>query len=238
MSIPEYQTYYGQQLQKKIIQYIEQKYNNSNYIICWFDLYHINVNKKNNIHLCPEKTILKREDYITLLSLILKHPEITFQELPRYIPERLYVDLLYYLRFPTTSLTIFPHEPRQRTNPIAVEMTTLQCDAYAIAGDEPYSFYLYSYAPQSKAEEVYISIWMKQMEIYVKCSQGDNRVSAICGMIDVEVVKKALRVKTYKGIEKALSRMNEDFSSEHSDSLWLIRWLDYHRIHYVHVKEI
>ena len=42
---------------------------------------------------------------------------------------------------------------------------------------------------------------MKKMEIDLRYTSKKHKVNAIYGMIDVEAVMSALKVKTYKGIE-------------------------------------
>lgn len=86
----------------QVDKYMKKSYNDGKYILCWFKLYSVDIEK---LH-CPKdwlgKTFRKRDVYVTLLTLLLKHPEMTFQELPRYIPLQLYEDLLFYLELPAT----------------------------------------------------------------------------------------------------------------------------------------
>lgn len=128
---------YDTYLQKQVDKYMKTRYNNDKYILCWFDLYTIEKEDARHSERWPEKVDLKREVYTNLLFLLLKHPEITFQELPRYIPVNLYEDLLFYLHFPTTRHSMYPDSPRGRSLPIAVEMSTLQRDVQAIVGENP-----------------------------------------------------------------------------------------------------
>ena len=78
MSIQEYKSYYDAYLQKQVDKYMKMNYNNGKYILCWFNLYYVDIEKLR----CPKdglgKTVLKRDTYTTLLSLLLKHPELTF----------------------------------------------------------------------------------------------------------------------------------------------------------------
>ncbi len=57
-------------------------------------------------------------------------------------------------------------------------------------------------------------------------------------MIDVDAVKEALHVKTYRGIEGALYRMWNKLSDDKSDAFWFIRWLDKHEIKYIKASEM
>ena len=158
-----------------------------------------------------------------MLYLLLKHPEMTFQELPQYIHLQLYEDLLFYLQLPTTRHSIYPDSPHSRSMPIAVEMTTLQRDVHEIAGDEPYSCCISSNTPEFEHEAIYVSIWMKKMEIDIRYTSKNHKVNAIYGMIDVESVKNALKVKTYKGIDGAFWRMWNKMPNDKSDVFWIIR---------------
>ena len=237
MTIQEYKTYYDQHLQKKVEKYMRNRYGSGKYLLCWFYLNYIDFKRKNRVTEHPWKVELDKEDYVTLLAVVLKHPEITFQEMPRFIPLKLYEYLLLGLRFPTTTHTSRPDEPGPRSNPVGIEMASLQDDAKPIAGDEPYSFLLYSYTPKYENENLSVSIWMKQMEVRVSYTVNNLEQMAIYGMIDVETVKKVLRVKTYKGIESALCRYVNKSSNELSDVFWLIRWLDNYGIKYVHAED-
>ncbi len=57
-------------------------------------------------------------------------------------------------------------------------------------------------------------------------------------MIDIEKVKKALNIKTNKGIESALKRMCEKLPDNEIDLFWIIRWLDNHGIKYIYAEDI
>ena len=232
MSIAEYKSYYDAYLQEHVDEYMKKRYNKATYILCWFNLYYVDIKKLR----CPKddlgKTFLKRDTYTTLLSLLLKHPEMTFQELPRYIPLQLYEDLLFYLQLPTTTHFIYPDRPHSRSMPIAVEMTTLQRDVYEIAGDKPYHFSINSNTPEFEFEVISVSIWMKKMEIDLRYTSKNHKVNAIYGMIDVAAVMRALKVKTYKGIDGAFWRIWNKLPDDQSDVFWITRWLDHHGIKY------
>ena len=173
-----------------------------------------------------------------LLSVLLKHPEVTFAELPRFIPEGLYIDMLYFLLFPTTRHINNPDLPIRRHNPIAVEMTTLQEDVRAIAQDEPYNFTLYCDTPDAKFECILVSIWMKKMEVKIDYTIGERNVVAQYGLIDIEHIKEILHVKTYRGIHGALYRISQKLPDDRSDIMWIKRWLDKHQVEYIHAEEI
>lgn len=238
MTLQEYQTYCDQFRLNQIEQYLELKYNTKNieYLLCFFDIYSFDV-KRNKVDKSFGKFTPKKADYVLLLSVLLKHPEVTFAELPRFIPEGLYIDMLYFLLFPTTRHISNPDLPIRRRNPIAVEMTTLQEDVKAIAQDEPYNFTLYCDTPDAKFECILVSIWMKKMEIKIDYTIGKRNVVAKYGMIDVEQIKEILHVKTYKGIDGALYRISQKLPEAKSDIMWIKRWLDNHGVKYVHAED-
>lgn len=93
----------------------------------FFYIYFFDI-KRNKVVKSYGKMTPKRADYAFLLSVLLKHPEITFAELPRFILEGLYINMLYFLLFPTTRHINNPDLPIRRHNPIAVETTKLQED--------------------------------------------------------------------------------------------------------------
>lgn len=236
MTLQEYKSYYDAYLQKQVDEYMKKRYNKATYILCWFNLYSIDTKKLRCQKDWLGKTDLKRGVYINLLSTLLKHPEITFQELPRYIPISLYEDLLFYLLLPSTRHFMYPDSPRSRSLPIAIEMSTLQQDVQAIAGDNPYVFSIPSNTHEFEA--ILASIWMKKMEIDLRYKSKNHEAKAIYGMINVEDVKNALKVKTYKGIDGALWRIWNKLPDDQSDVFWIIRWLDDHKIKYTKAIDI
>lgn len=239
MTIQEYKEYYDQHLQKKVDKFMKKTYKDAENILCWFYRYFTDIKHKNHIVAHPWKIELDREDYATLLTVLLKHPEITFQELPCFIPYKLYEEILISLRFPAIRHYLRPDDPEPRSNPIGIDMTSLQDDANAIAGDEPYSFLLnsYTYNPKLEFESLDVIIWIQQMEVRISYTINKQANTVIYGMIDVEAVKKALRVKTNKGIESSLSRYGKKLPKEKSDIFWLVRWLDSHGIKYVYAED-
>lgn len=150
----------------------------------------------------------------------------------------LFEDLLFYLEFPTTRHINNPDLPIHRYDPIAVGMTTLQEDMKSIAQDEPYYFTLYSNTPEAQCEHILVSIWMKKMEVTIDYTIGKRNVVAKYGMIDVEQILNILHVKTYKGIDGALWRIGQKLPDGKSDVLWVKRWLDRHKVEYIHAEDI
>lgn len=237
MTIKEYNTFYNTKKQETINKFLTKRYKSNEYILCWFDLFIVDIRKRNKLAVRSEKIEIARNDYALLLNIMLKYPNLTFEDLPTYIPEQLYKQLIVLLRFPTfghmTNITIDAH----RHCPIAVEMVTIQGDLYEIVGEEMHTFLLQSYPQTSRFQETGVKIWMKQMEISMEYVEDNKFVNAIYGMIDVEEVKKALNVKTNKGIEGALKRMSEKLPNDEADLFWIIRWLDKNRIKYVHAQD-
>lgn len=237
MNLQEYQTYKEQHVLQKVEKYIQKRYKSGEHFLCWFDVYTVDLKKDRCSKRCPYKAEVDRNGFVTLLTVLLKHPDITFSELPRYIPEELYVDILSWLRFPTTRHSFHSNNLGARSNPIAVEMVSLQEEVQSIAGDEPYYFSLHMFTWEHKSVSYSVMIWMRMMEIKVSYDQGENSCEEIYGMINVETVKKHLRVKTYRGLEGSLRRMNEKHFEAGTDAFWLIHWLENNRIKNVYATE-
>lgn len=237
MTVEEYKLYSGQKQLETINKFLAHKYKSNKYILCWFDLFIVDVKKRNRLYVNPEKIEIARDDYAALLNIMLKYPDLTFEDLPAYIPEQLYKQLIVLLRFPIfghiTNITIDPH----RRNPVAVEMATIQRDVYEIIGEGMHSFLLQSYTQTSRYQDVGVKLWMKQMEISMNYVEGNHFVTSIYGMIDVDELKIALKVRTNKGIESALKRMCMKLQKNETDLFWIIRWLDRHEINYVHAED-
>ena len=140
----------------------------------------------------PEKIEIAREDYAALLNIMLKYPDLTFEDLPAYIQEQFYKQLIVHLRFPTfghiTNITINPH----RCNPVAVEMATIQRDVYEIAGEGMHSFLLQSYTQTSRYQNVGVKLWMKQMEISMNYVEDTHFVTSIYGKSSLDNIKQKL----------------------------------------------
>lgn len=238
MTIHEYKTYCIQKQQEAINKFLTKRYKSNEYILCWFDLFIVDVRKRNKLSVRPEKIEIARKDYVELLAVMLKYPDLTFEDLPVYIDTQLYKQILVLLRFPIFGQMTNITRDAYRSNPVAVEMVTIQRDLYEIAGERMRSFLLQSYTQTSRYQDVGVKLWMKQMEISMDYVENDHFVSSIYGMIDIEKVKKALNVKTNKGIEGALKRMCEKLPDNENDLFWIIRWLDSHKIKYVHAEDV
>ena len=237
MNIQDYQTYKEQHVLQIVEKYMQKRYKSCEHFFCWFDVYTVDIKKDRCSKRYPYKAEIARNDYITLLTVLLKHPDITFPELPRFILEELYVDILSWLRLPATRHGSHSSSFGTRSNPIAVEMVSLQEEVQRIAGDEPYSFDFFMFTLEHKMVSYNVTIWMRMMEIEVCYDQEENHCERVYGMINVEDVKKHLRVKTYRGLEGAIRRMNEKHFEAGTDALWLIHWLDSNGIKYVYATE-
>lgn len=237
MNILEYQIKKEQDVLQKVEKYMQNRYKSCEHFLCWFDVYNVDIKKDKCNKGYPCKAEIDRNDLVTLLTVLLKHPDITFSELPRFIPEELYLDILSWLRFPTTRHSSHVNILGARSNPIAIEMSSLQEEAQRIAGDEPYTFEFFIFTPEHMMVNYDVTIWMKQMEVKVCYDQSENHCEEVYGMINVDTVKKYLRVKTYRGLEGAIRRRNDKHFEAGSDALWLIHWLNNNKIKYVFATE-
>lgn len=87
MSIKEYKAIASYHIQEDLQTYLKKKYKSLVYIFCWFDLFIVDVRKRNMLSVRPEKIEIERKDYAELLAVMLKYPDLTFEDLPIYINE-------------------------------------------------------------------------------------------------------------------------------------------------------
>lgn len=240
MTIEEYNNVYADRLHKKVENYVISKYGDKEYILCWFDLYHVDTRKKKAFCYEPERAELKREDYIALLFLLVSHPNLTFFELPLYITAELYQQILVFLRIFKMSHVSHPLLPEIPSEPYAVDMATLQHDAKEIIGDtnNACSILLQSYTHNTNFQEVYVSVWMDIMEVSINYVDGNCYVYSKYGLIDAGEIKKILKVKTCKGLSNALLKLSNKLTKDDSDIFWIVRWLDENGIKYTHAEDI
>ena len=217
-------------------QFVEAKYPREEYIKCFFDLYEVNPTDNSVTH--TEKIYYPtKEGYIHLLVALLTYPDVTFQDLPMYVPSEVYDHMLIGLRFPryehVCNLSI---HPRHR-NPIAVEMTTLQQDGREIAGEDMYSFLLPPSHQQGAFQELAVYLECRRMEINVTHVKEDALRFLTFSKIDAEKVQQLLNVSDFRGIEIALKDMYNALSTEEQlDIFWLIHWLDRNDLKYDYIK--
>lgn len=213
--------------------FIKKKYARDKRIDCQFDLYYHDVD---NLRKAKHHKIvlqLPRIAYTQLLVVLLTYPDLTFQDLPVYIPRGLYDGLLRALYFPRYShvynLSVHP----SHFGPVAVEMTTLQKDAREIAGEDMYSFLLPPSHQQGAFQELAVYLECRKMEIKVTHVKEDTLRFLTFSKIDAEKVQQLLHVSNFRGIETALNDMyNALPTEEQADLFWLIHWLDRNDLKY------
>lgn len=74
------------------------------------------------------------------------------------------------------------------------------------------------------------------MEITLRYTIDGRENITKYGMIDVDKILNILHVKTYKGIYGALRRIRQKLPDKRSDILWIVRWLDKHKVEYIHAE--
>ena len=226
----------AQEYNNLVKQFVETKYPREEYIKCLFDLYEVNPTDNSVTH--HEKTYYSSKDgYIHLLVALLTYPDITFQDLPMYIPLDVYNHMLIGLRFPRYEhICKLSINPRHR-KPIAVEMTTLQQDAREIAGEDMYSFLLPPYNDKNSFQEISVFLECRKMEIKVTHVKEDALRFLTFNKIDAEKVQQLLNMSDFRGIETALKDMYNALSAEEqSDIFWLIHWLDRNDLKYDYIR--
>ena len=212
--------------------FVDTKYPREEYIKCLFDLYEVNPTDNSVTHM--EKIYYPtKEGYIHLLVALLTYPDVTFQDLPMYVPSEVYEHMLVGLRFPRfqhiCKLSIHP----RHHDPIAVEMTTLQQDAREIAGEDMYSFQLPPSLQEKVFQELAVFLECRKMEIKVTHVKEDTLRFLTFSKIDAEKVQQLLHVSNFRGIETALNDMyNALPTEEQADLFWLIHWLDRNELKY------
>ena len=217
--------------------FIRKKYARDKRIDCRFDLYYHDVD---NLRKAKHHKIvlhLPRIAYTQLMVVLLTYPDLTFQDLPVYIPRGLYDGLLRALYFPRYShvynLSVHP----SHFSPIAVEMTTLQQDAREIAGEDMYSFQLPPSLQEKVFQELAVFLECRKMEIKVTHVKENALRFLTFSKIDAEKVQQLLNVSDFRGIETALNDMyNALPTEEQADLFWLIHWLDRNDLKYDYIR--
>lgn len=227
----------AQEYTNLVKQFVETKYPREEYIKCLFDLYEVDPADNSVTHL--EKIYYPTKDgYIHLLVALLTYPDITFQDLPMYVPSEVYDHMIIGLRFPRyehiCNLSIHPRHRK----PVAVEMITLQQDAREIAGEDMYSFQLPPSLQEKVFQELAVFLECRKMEIKVTHVKEDALRFLTFSKIDAEKVQQLLHVSNFRGIETALNDMYNALSTEEqSDIFWLINWLDRNDLNYNYTKK-
>lgn len=224
-------------------QFIKSKYNLRSAIECQFDLYYLDLkSKKPRVkHGKHDKCVIEltKFEYTYLMVVLLTFPDITFQDLAVYVPRRVYDHLLLLLRFPRFSQACNLSIDTKRSQPIAVDMTTLQDDAREIAGEDMYTFLL---PPPINdcLQDVSAHCECRKVEFKVmRFEYNEERLAVYSfGRIDATQMETALGVSDFRGIKEALLKIYDSLPhEEQSDVFWPIHWLDKNDIHYIKREE-
>ena len=213
---------------------IKSKYKHDDYIDCTFELYYHSVENKRRVKYEERKIFLTKLGYTQLMVVLLTYPDISFQDLPIYIPRRLYDILLQRLRLPRFQHVCNLSRAPRHSSPVAIEMTTLQQDAREIAGEDIYTFILPPYM-NDEFQEVVACCECRQLEIRITQLEHDhNRVGFYTyDHIDAHAIQNLLSALDFRGIELKLKEMYNALSvEEQSDIFWPIHWLDRNNIPY------
>ncbi len=248
MGIKEYNVIYSQYIERVVERYVMAKYKVVEPITCFFNPYHVNPDTNAAHYFEPELVMLSKEDYSTLLKVIVKHRNLNFHELPLYISKELYQYILYSFNFiAIMEQGAHPFVMEEEALPIAVSMPTLMNDAKEIIGEKMCAMCLQSCSPYKEYDDasVFVTIWMGIMEVEIYCkstlnTKQDTSISThkeIYGMIDANAVLSALKVRKYKNVSSALWHLFESYAlKDESDIKWLVRWLDERAIKYVRAE--
>lgn len=230
--------YLKSHIKKLVTQYMKKKYKSEKTISCRFDMYRIDIEHEDKIDKYHWAAELTKREYSSIMKTLLEYPNLTFQDLPHYIPLKLYEKLILHLRFPYFGNVCGLYIDPSRSLPVAVEMTTLQQDAHEIAGEDMYSFSL-PITQKNIRDSQGIDLRLKKMEITMWKHFGlAPRVIGRYIDIDALEVERVLGVVDFRGIEKALNTLYQKIVEiEDSEPLWLIHWLDANSISYTDVNE-
>ena len=216
--------------------FIKKKYAREERIDCQFDIYYHEAENLRKVKRHKIVLHLPRIAYTQLMVVLLTYPDLTFQDLPVYIPRGLYDGLLRALYFPRYShvynLSVHP----SHFGPIAVEMTTLQKDAREIAGED---IYTYALPPRidNNFRELSVRCECRKLDVMVMQLEVENDRVAFYSYckIDAAALQRLLNVSDFRGIEQAWNEIYESLPAEKKDDVfWLVHWLDEHSINYVY----
>lgn len=219
--------------------FIKKKYAHEERIDCRFDIYYHEADNLRKVKHHKLVLPLPRIAYTQLMVVLLTYPDLTFQDLPVYIPRGLYDGLLCALYFPRYShvynLSVHP----SHYGPIAVEMTTLQKDAREIAGEDMYTFLLPPLINDS-LQDVSVHCECRKVEFKVMRFEHDKERLAVYtfGHIDAAQLENTLGVSDFRGIKEALLKIYNTLShEEQSDVFWPIYWLNKNNIRHMRKEE-
>lgn len=219
--------------------FIKKKYAHEKRIDCRFDIYYHEADNLRKVKRHKIVLPLPRIAYTQLMVVLLTYPDLTFQDLPVYIPRGLYDGLLCALYFPRYShvynLSVHP----SHYGPIAVEMTTLQKDAREIAGEDMYTFLLPPLINDS-LQDVSVHCECRKVEFKVMRFEYDKERLAVYsfGSVDSAQLEKILGVSDFRGIKEALLKIHNTLPrEEQSDVFWPIYWLNKNNIRHMRREE-
>lgn len=245
MSIKEYNILFKRHLRRLVEKYVEEKYKDDETILCYFEPYLV-FEEEGQAHCYDTELVwLSKEDYISLLFILVIHRGITFEELPLYIPIELYKRVIGAFRF----FHYYEPEDHPETleecgSPMAVVMTTLRADANEIVGDEMVSILIQSCKKCKEFYSAYVhaEIWMGLFEVTIfryNDEEETTRHCSIYGMIDAKAFLSALHVQSCDEVAEVLWKMCEEYTLKNkSDIAWLVRWLDSNGIRYLHCEGV
>ena len=229
--------YMKDHIKKLVSQYLKTKYKSYERIPCRFDLYRIDIMHRDKVEKYHWTAELTKREYGAIMRALLAYPNLTFQDLPRYIPFNIYDKLIFQLRFPYHGNILHLYIDPSRSLPVAVEMTTLQQDAHEISGEDMYSFCLPT-LQKGMFENQEITLRLKKMEVGMWHAFENPPIEVRYVGIDALEVESVLGATDYKGIETGLNNVYQELlKKETPEPLWLIHWLDENSISYTEVKE-
>ena len=227
----------AQYIKELVNKYLKDNYSLDDRIDCRFDIIGVDIHRDGKITQNYGIVYFTKSEYTQLLSLMLNHPNLTFQDLPLHIPQPLYDKIVMQLRFPTYDIRLHLTDTPRRQKPVAVEMKTLQEDLWKIAGEEAYSFIL---PPEANAEfqELYGQMWLHKMTLSVCHIVGENLVKETYSQIDTAQLKHLLGVNTYPKIHEALLKIYSSLPNEQQNNIcWLFDWLKAQPLKYSYYRE-
>lgn len=232
------EVYLKSHIKKLVTQYMRKKYKSEETISCRFDMYRIDIEHDDKIDKYHWTAELTKREYSSIMRTLLEYPNLTFQDLPHYIPIKLYNKIIFQLRFPYYGNSLHLYVDPSRSLPVAVEMTTLQNDAHEIGGEDMYSFSL-PITQKNMRDRQEIHLRLKKMEItmWKYCGLALRNTARYID-IDALEIERTLGVDNFRGIEKALNTMYQKIVAKKDlGPLWLIHWLDENSISYIEVNK-
>ena len=222
-----------------IKRFIKSKYYAQERIDCQFDLYYHDVTNPQKVKHQQKVLPLIPMAYTQLLVVLLASPDLTFQDLPMYIPRGLYDAIIKALYFPRYEHVHNLSRHPRRSPSVAVEMTTLQQDAREIAGEDIYTFGLPP-EPTGYFHEIFIHCECRKLRINIMRVEHDPTRIAYHTYTDIDAskIQELLGVKDFRGIESTWKDIYKNLPSfEQTDIFWLIHWLDANSLKYTYKCE-